>query len=372
VHPNSISASANQRILELDGLRGIAILLVISFHYINNQLIHSTHFVGKTLAGVTAFGWVGVDLFFVLSGFLIGSILIRNKNSNNYFSAFYLRRIVRIIPNYYLLLVVFFCIKAIPYFADNYLLAGNDVLSGWSYFTLVNNFYMAHLNNMGNGAMSVSWSICIEEQFYIVFPFIVYILKDKWLPYFLIGVIAAASLVRAQYEHWIPAYVLLPSRMDAISFGVLIAYFHQRADLEGFVQKYFLYIVGLMVFDVIVCGYLYYRYGDLGMIKHSLFAFLFACCLVFAIARKTSWYASMLRNKALMWVGTISYSLYLFHYYILGMFHHFIGNRQGVGINNGLDLAASVLALAVSFGFSWMVFRILETPMVSWGKRFKY
>ena len=86
-HKNLISSG--QRIPELDGLRGVAILLVIAFHYVNNQLVHATHSVSKALAHITSFGWVGVDLFFVLSGFLIGSILISKKELRELFQTIF-------------------------------------------------------------------------------------------------------------------------------------------------------------------------------------------------------------------------------------------------------------------------------------------
>ena len=103
----------NSRIKQLDGLRGLAVLFVVAFHYINNQISNglvdqqSATTFQKILLKATYFGWVGVDLFFVLSGFLIGSILLRNKKSINLFKTFYIRRFVRIIPIYYLLLLVF-------------------------------------------------------------------------------------------------------------------------------------------------------------------------------------------------------------------------------------------------------------------------
>ena len=168
-----------QRNPELDGLRGIAILLVMSFHYINNQLLHTTNPVGTKLAFITSFGWVGVDLFFVLSGFLIGSILIRNKESVNYFSTFYIRRIVRILPNYFLFLLLFFVLSSSPYFSTNYFLTGNNVIPGWSYFLMANNLYMAYLKNLGNDSLSVTWSIGVEEQFYLIFPLVIYFVGNK-------------------------------------------------------------------------------------------------------------------------------------------------------------------------------------------------
>lgn len=83
-----------KRISQIDGLRAVASLLVVSFHYINNQLTNSQGTIGKFFAKLFSFGWAGVDLFFVLSGFLIGSILISNKKKNKYFSIFYIRRFV--------------------------------------------------------------------------------------------------------------------------------------------------------------------------------------------------------------------------------------------------------------------------------------
>jgi peptidoglycan/LPS O-acetylase OafA/YrhL len=364
--------SVSKRIPELDGLRGIAILLVLSFHYINNQLGGSTNKWGMAITKITSFGWVGVDLFFVLSGFLICSVLLRTRNSSNYFSTFFIRRILRIIPNYYLLIVIFLVILSIPAFANNYFLTGNNVLPAWSYFLMLHNFYMAHLKNMGNPAMSVTWSIGIEEQFYIIFPFILYYVKENLLPVVLIVAIITASFLRMGYQSWIPPYVLLPCRMDAISFGALVAWLNYYKDLKDLVSKYFYIFIGLLLADAMICTYLFIKYGDLGVIKNLLFAMVFSIMVVFALTKNRGWYGIFLRNKALVWVGTISYSLYLFHYLILGLFHHFIGNTAGVSINNMKDLLVSILAFITSLVFSWLVFKLLETPMVSWGKRFKY
>jgi peptidoglycan/LPS O-acetylase OafA/YrhL len=99
-----------QRIQVLDGIRGTAIIMILVFHYINNPLTISqtSHPILKLLEKSTEWGWTGVDLFFVLSGFLIGSILLTNRSEDNYFKAFYARRVFRILPAYALLLVTFY------------------------------------------------------------------------------------------------------------------------------------------------------------------------------------------------------------------------------------------------------------------------
>ncbi|MDZ4757533.1 MAG: acyltransferase, partial [Bacteroidota bacterium] len=113
------------RVPEIDGLRGIAILMIVSFHYINNQLVASQNLFGKMLYFSTSFGWAGVDLFFVLSGYLIGSILLRTRTSPYYLQTFFVRRFLRIIPNYYLLLVIIFIVFNSSFFQSNTFLSGN-------------------------------------------------------------------------------------------------------------------------------------------------------------------------------------------------------------------------------------------------------
>jgi len=151
---SSKQPSSQSRIPELDGLRGIAVILVVSFHYINNQLLSADTTIGKLSSKITSFGWVGVDLFFVLSGFLIGTILMNNKGSGKYFSTFVLRRIVRIIPNYYLLIGIYAGINLIPLFSSDYFLRGNRVIPVWSYLFMVHSIFMARLNNFGNTSIS--------------------------------------------------------------------------------------------------------------------------------------------------------------------------------------------------------------------------
>lgn len=362
-----------KRIPELDGLRGIAILLVISFHYLNNQLLHASSSIGRAICQMTSFGWAGVDLFFVLSGFLIGSILVRNKHSNNFFSTFYIRRVVRIIPNYYLLMGVFFIVMLLPFFAGSGYLHKTNNIPWWSYMLLVQNFYMAAFHSLGNDAINVTWSICIEEQFYLVFPLIVFLLPKMWLPYILGLAIIMASVIRSHYDHWIPRYVLLPCRMDSIAFGALIAYFNEEYPFAQ-IMKRFKGIFGMvMALDILVCLFLFYKYKDLGVNKHFFLAIIFSGSLIAALAYKNTLYGAILRNKILNWIGSVSYSLYLFHYIILALLEYAILHYEGgVMLSGPRDFGVSVLALGFSFFFAWFVFRKLETPFVNFGKRFKY
>ena len=116
----------------------------------------------------------------------------------------------------------------------------------------------------------------------------------------------------------------------------------------------------------------YFLFGDLGVIKHFLFAFFFAGVLAIVLTQRQYYLVGLLRNSVLMWIGTISYSLYLSHYLILGLAHHFLDSSFQVGSSEiNLVLVTSV-ALATSLGLSWLIFRYLEAPMVRFGKRFEY
>ncbi|MDB5223203.1 MAG: acyltransferase 3 family protein [Chitinophagaceae bacterium] len=359
------------RIKELDGLRGIAILLVVSFHYINNQLVDNNDKLSQLLAKITSYGWVGVDLFLVLSGFLIGNILIANKNSPNYFKTFYSRRIVRIIPNYFLLLIIFACIWNIPNFKNNYFLGDKSSIPLWSYFLMVHNFFMAYNDNLGNRALSVTWSIGIEEQFYLFFPFLVYHTNKRGLLFILISLVFTAIIIRSLFITWVPKYVLLPSRMDGLSLGFIVAYAYSENVLFKHKEIVARLASGILAILLLGCGYFYWRYNDLGLVKHTLFALIFSMLLIFALISNNSLYGKLLKSKILIWIGTISYSLYLFHYAILGIAYHIYG-KTGIGIHSQKDIIITLCAFIAALGVSWLIYRLLEQPMVRIGKRWRY
>jgi peptidoglycan/LPS O-acetylase OafA/YrhL len=182
VHPSIPSAGTNvgDRIPGLDGVRGFAIILVLLWHYVAMPLTHQPggglNFVRQIL-GVC---WSGVDLFFVLSGFLLGGILIENRNSPNYFRTFYLRRASRIFPLYYAWLFAVVCAgyflgsgKLFPVFAG--------FGSFWPFFTYTQNITQVLVPNTEGGAvLGVTWSLAVEEQFYLILPFIIYFVTPKF------------------------------------------------------------------------------------------------------------------------------------------------------------------------------------------------
>lgn len=358
------------RIQALDGLRGVAILLVCSFHYINNQLLEPSNLLEKILSKSTYFGWIGVDLFFVLSGFLIGTIVLANVKKAGFFKAFFLRRFLRIVPNYFLLIIFFIILSSIHFFDNNLFLFKNNTIPLWAYLAMCHNFFMAQ-TGMGSAAMSVTWSIGIEEQFYIVFPFIVFLAPKNLLPYILILFFLSAAWFRYQAGGFPANYVLPYCRMDALASGVFVAWLSAENDIQQLVRKraLILKIIFLLIFGV--CAYLYLTFGDLGVYKQSFFSVLFTIILLFTLTSEIGLLNWFLTRRWLVLIGMISYPLYLFHYIILGVVHHLGGNNY-IGIQHFSDVILSIFAFGISIVISWFLYKNLETPLLNWGRKFSY
>lgn len=162
------------RIAELDGVRGLAIALVLVWHYLASSIDQRVAADGLVvLSKVFALTWSGVDLFFVLSGFLIGGILLDNIDSPTYFRTFYVRRIARILPLYFAWFLLFLIIVRLGIFRSipslEHLFA--DPLPVWSYVTFTQNFVMTSSYRFGAEWLGVTWSLAIEEQFYLILPY---------------------------------------------------------------------------------------------------------------------------------------------------------------------------------------------------------
>jgi peptidoglycan/LPS O-acetylase OafA/YrhL len=161
--------SSATRLLALDGLRGLAALMIIAHHYGPSQIVAG---IGEPLAYVNralGLAWSGVTLFFVLSGFLIGGILMDNVAAPNYYRIFYLRRACRILPAYVLLLVLFGALNAAGLAAHHPQAFGwlsHQPLPRWSFFTFTQNFFMVRVDDFGSAALAPTWSLAVEEQFY--------------------------------------------------------------------------------------------------------------------------------------------------------------------------------------------------------------
>jgi peptidoglycan/LPS O-acetylase OafA/YrhL len=364
---------ALNNIKPLNGIRAIAILLVIIWHYFNCQvswnLLEGNM---KYVTYLTFWTWSGVDLFFVLSGFLIGRILLFNKQSNNYFKTFYLRRFFRIFPAYYLVLLVFLI----------FLLTGWDNSFPWltqhpyplySYALYIQNFWMA-ISGLGPHWLGVTWSLAIEEQFYLVLPFVIFFLNKKYIPAFLIVCIVLAPFCRALINDF-GSYVLLPARMDSLLIGVLIAHYYLKGSIQRIFRNRQRSLILVMLVLFLLLFVIAIRKGGEtigGTFIHSILAMLYAAFLILVLTLKAdSKLTRILSNYAMSFFARISYMIYLTHQVFSGLLHERILN-QSPQINNFTDAGVSMLALAATITFSALSYSWFEKPILALGKYYKY
>lgn len=210
----------------LDGVRGLAILLVLVHH---QTIMGATTTFDRIAFRLTDLGWCGVDLFFVLSGFLITGILFDSKGANAYFRNFYVRRTLRIFPLYYA--VVFLSLVVLPRFPQWEPLLLHRPLpesgDGFAYWFYVSNFLFASRDDFAHPLLGGSWSLAIEEQFYLLWPLVVWRLGRTALMRISAALVCAAFLLRLGLlqagAHPIDPYVLPFARMDTLAVGAFIA-----------------------------------------------------------------------------------------------------------------------------------------------------
>jgi peptidoglycan/LPS O-acetylase OafA/YrhL len=205
----------------LDGLRGVAVLLVLAFHFLHVDGEGGA--VERVLLATSRAGWAGVDLFFVLSGFLITGILLDARGGKGYFRAFYARRVLRIFPLYYAYLAVLFLVVPL-------VLPSLDVkreTQGWLWTYLGNLLFAREGGFHASPYTGHFWSLAVEEQFYLAWPFLVWLLPRRALAAVCAALVAGAFALRFGIHRTTfnatAAYVLTPARMDALALGALVA-----------------------------------------------------------------------------------------------------------------------------------------------------
>lgn len=291
----------------LDGLRGIAILLVVFFHNFG-------------FTNYFFFGWLGVDLFFVLSGFLITDILIRGINGRSFLKSFYIKRVLRIFPVYFLLLIIFLIVLPnlstytgnLKYYTDNQI---------WLWTYLQNWLYIFKPIERSNVLLHL-WSLAVEEQYYIIWPFVILIFrKPKLLLTFSLSLLLGIILLRLivwiqhieglQYFSW---YTF--TRIDGLCIGSALA-------LVKFISPKFITInTPYIVLSVAAVNCIFYfinksynySFPYLPLVGYSTFAIVFAIIVFEAGTHNRNFITALLSIAPLRFIGKISYGFYIFHW----------------------------------------------------------
>lgn len=315
--------SGHLHIPVLDGLRGIAVIGVMFFHFAMSPAAPSR--LNDLLIRVSRFGWVGVDLFFVLSGFLITGILIDAKSSAHYFRNFYARRTVRIFPLYYGVLALFYLIAPHTNLYPAEGVAAAERYQAW-YWLYASNFLIAFHNGWVFEQFTHFWSLAVEEHFYLIWPAIVYFVKPAKLGWVCAGFIIGGLVVRGFFEQFhfnmYYAHLLTPSRVDSLAMGGLIAVLARRG--KGLAEMR-LAAKCVAVLCIVGTGIIYLRVHDFNpkfslvrTVGFSVLALMFGAILVISMTGRSNGLASrVLGGRVLRFFGKYSYGLYIFHVLIV-------------------------------------------------------
>jgi peptidoglycan/LPS O-acetylase OafA/YrhL len=391
---SALAPSAGNRIPELDGLRGIAIGLVVLFHsfyfdpgsgYQAKDLVHHLY---AWFEGFIAIGWTGVDLFFVLSGFLIGGILLDTKDSPRYYRTFYARRFFRIIPAYYAWILVYIIVIVVcGRFISAHVQASSTL--SWRHGLPVQLLFLQNVAivtsypAIAGTWFRPTWSLAVEEQFYLVTPALAKGLSEGGLGIFLAVVTIFAPLLRVWIRFHIArqsgdlglAYVLMPCRADALGIGFLTAILWRRNWTRTWLSQHGVWLyagTGIFVVGFAILAKWWPSSESLPMqsIGYTWVAMSYALILLLVLVKAGGPIAWIMRRSLLRELGRVSYSLYLIHggVALICTALVFAALKH---VHSWEGIATNAVAATLSFGLARLSWTYFEHPLVRRGHAFK-
>ena len=341
----------------LDGIRGLAILLVVFFHNFG-------------FLQYFGFGWLGVDLFFVLSGYLITDILIRSIGNKHYLRNFYLKRILRIFPLYYLVVsVTVFILPSISRLWDNLQFYVNN--QWWLWLYLQNWLYVIKEPEQTNFLLHF-WSLAVEEQFYLFWPWVILLFRKPGrlitvTIFILIGVIITRIILWVNQVEGLEYFGLYTfTRIDGLCIGSLLALimFINRDWLSKYTGFIVLIIAGLNFLFYFLNRASNFSFPFFPFIGYTTFAIVFAVLVYEAVQGKTKIINLIFTNPILRFFGTISYGFYVFHWPVYVGLNSWFRNLLNSTLEFQpiiLELLVSILATALAFVISIFSYYFFES-----------
>ncbi len=356
--------NSDRRIPALDGVRGFMTIVVVISHYFG-EVQHGVH--------ALMWGWIAVTMFYVLSGFLIARLILDKGQHANFFKVFYIRRVARTFPIYFVCVALIIVITSLWHFSETY---ENDHFPLYAYFTFTQNFWMAATGSIGEHWLAPTWTLALEEQFYLLAPALILFVPRPYLLKLLIAMMGFAVVAR----FWVLDFsslnsyasgVLLPTRLDVLAAGVLAVVLLRQSwiDWAKFDQVLRVLPIPLLVAAMVlklISGEHGTAFGAISPLLVSS-----ACAaLLMSIARGAP-EAKRFENRLFNFFCTISYAVYLTHLMVLGLMHNLIlGTAPDIA--SAPQIVVSVAAIPVTVALSYVLTRTIEAPITNFGRSFKW
>jgi peptidoglycan/LPS O-acetylase OafA/YrhL len=351
-------------------VRGVAILSVLLFHFLTPTNPQGA--VENGLTWLVAYGALGVDLFFILSGFLITGILYDSRADSSYFRNFYMRRVLRIFPLYYgVLAIVFLVIPAIPALRNSEI-AGLSSHQAWAWLYGVNIYISIHNSWAVLSYLTHFWSLAIEEQFYVVWPLAVWLLAARprrFLAFALaVAAISAGARIIAALcgVNLITITVLTPFQLDSLALGAFIAVLVRQPDGAASARRLILpaTAAGIALLALQFAVRHFSSYGNALELRSGAFHLLLAALLLISLQPvKSSGWSRFLLSSPMVTLGKYSYGLYVYHHFLSHYFiaHHTQAALAAVTGSRMVALAVQALGgMAASMAVAWLSYEYFE------------
>ena len=356
--------SSDRRIPALDGVRGFMTIIVVISHYFG-EVQHGLH--------ALMWGWIAVTMFYVLSGFLIARLILDKGGHANFFKVFYVRRICRTFPIYFVCVGLITTVTALWHFSETY---ENDPFPLYAYLTFTQNFWMAATGSIGEHWLAPTWTLALEEQFYLMAPALILFVPRHYLLRVLVGMMGFAVVAR----FWVLDFsslnpyasgVLLPTRLDVLAAGVLAVVLLRQSWIDWAKLDQVLRVLPIPL--LVTAMALKFISGENGAGYAAISPLLVssACAAMLMSIARGAPEAQRFENSVFNFFCTISYAVYLTHLMVLGLMHNLIlGTAPDV--SSGSQILVTLAAIPVTVGVSYLLTRFIEAPITNFGRSFKW
>lgn len=374
------------RIPALDGLRGVAIAMVLLRHSVFGvSSVEGIETHSRFLSAFIACGqltWSGVDLFFVLSGFLIGGILLDVRSSLRYYETFYFRRAYRILPLYFVVVGLSLLPHLLAQFSPARAAHTSPLpFPWWAYASFTQNFWMAAFGLFGPSGIGITWSLAIEAQFYLTIPLAVRRVRSQNLLIVLLLVIACAPLLRvllysSMTYPGLASYVLTFTRADVLSFGVLAALLVRHAAFWAWLQAHrgtLWSVTGFFLIGIIYMTWQGFEALSYPMTTwgYSWLAVFYTCLLLLVVSSTGGVLSRLLQRTWLVRLGTLAYCSYLVHVAFMNAIRHPL-KAHFPQYPVGAWLSGGILGTALTLAVAWLSYEYFEKPLLRQGHAYSY